>query len=305
MTRRAARFTITLYPLAFRRRYGDELQALLDQTPIRPHTLLDLLLGALDAHLRPYDGLTGALSVGERLRASASGVLACWVVFAAAGFGFAKATEDPPYSAAGNRHELLAAAHVGVQLLAVVASLAVVAGALPLILSALGRARRDRRLRRLLGLPVLAVAVYAGLTTLVALIARSASPRHAANGITGAHLAGVTWALAGVACGAVCVLSSRRALFAIPVSGKRLLGALVCGTVVTVAMIAIALTTAVYAIALQLDAPRLAASANGPLGFASTNLALGVALIVMLVSGALATVTTCRGWGALVREAAT
>lgn len=74
MTRRAARFTINLYPLAFRRRYGDELLALLEQTPVRLRTPLDLLLGALDAHLRPFEGLTGALSIGERLRASASGV---------------------------------------------------------------------------------------------------------------------------------------------------------------------------------------------------------------------------------------
>lgn len=305
MTRRAARFTINLYPLAFRRRYGDELSALLDQTPVGVHTLVDLLLGALDAHLRPYEGLTGALSVGERLRASASGVLACWVVFAAAGFGFAKATEDPPYSAAGDSHGLLAAAHVGVEVLAVVASLAVAAGALPLILAALGHARRDRRVRGPVALPVLAVAVYAGLTALIALIARSQSAQHAPHGTTGAHLAGIAWALAGAACGTVCVLASRRALFAIPASGKRLLCALVTGTVVTVAMVAIALTAAAYAIALQVDAPRLAASPNGPFGFASTNLAFAAQLIVMLVTGSLATLTTYRGWRALVREPAT
>jgi hypothetical protein len=151
MTRRVARFTVNLYPLAFRRRYRDELLALLEQTPVRLHTLLDLLLGALDAHLRPYDGPTGALSTGERLRASTSGVLACWVIFAAAGFGFYKTTEDPPFSGAEHTHPLLGSAHAAIQVVATVASLAVILGALPLVARALAQSRRDRSLDRSAG----------------------------------------------------------------------------------------------------------------------------------------------------------
>ena len=60
MRRRLAGLALALYPLAFRRRYGQEMRALLDETPPGVHTVLDLLRGALAAHLRPPAGL-GAL----------------------------------------------------------------------------------------------------------------------------------------------------------------------------------------------------------------------------------------------------
>lgn len=104
--------------------------------------------------------------------------------------------------------------------------------------------------------------------------------------------------------GTVCVLASRRALFAMPVSGRRLLAALTSGTVVTAGMIAIVLATALYAIALQLDAPQLAASPNGPFGGTPTKLALAGQLIVMLITGTLATITTYRGWRTLAPDPA-
>ena len=44
---------IGLYPRAWRDRYGEELEALLEQERVGPRTRLDLLRGALDAHLHP------------------------------------------------------------------------------------------------------------------------------------------------------------------------------------------------------------------------------------------------------------
>lgn len=43
---------IWLYPLAWRRRYGEEFSALLDQQPLTLHDVLDIMRGALDAHWR-------------------------------------------------------------------------------------------------------------------------------------------------------------------------------------------------------------------------------------------------------------
>ena len=77
------------------------------------------------------------------MRASISGVLLCWVFFAAAGFAYYKTTEDLPFSAAGHAHPLLRDAHLAVQAVALIASAAVVLGALPLIVAALARARRE------------------------------------------------------------------------------------------------------------------------------------------------------------------
>lgn len=45
---------ITLYPAAWRERYGDELAALLEEIGIGPRTILDVLSGALDAHVRQH-----------------------------------------------------------------------------------------------------------------------------------------------------------------------------------------------------------------------------------------------------------
>ena len=48
-----ARWILRFYPLAWRKRYADELVSVLQEHPISLWTLLDLLRGALDAHLHP------------------------------------------------------------------------------------------------------------------------------------------------------------------------------------------------------------------------------------------------------------
>jgi hypothetical protein len=45
-------FLIRLYPASWRARYGDEFEALLDERPLGPFDVADILLGALDAQLR-------------------------------------------------------------------------------------------------------------------------------------------------------------------------------------------------------------------------------------------------------------
>ena len=42
---------VRLYPAAWRERYGDEMEALLEERPLGPFDVVDLFLGALDAHL--------------------------------------------------------------------------------------------------------------------------------------------------------------------------------------------------------------------------------------------------------------
>jgi hypothetical protein len=95
--------------------------------------------GALAAHLRPGYGSQGLVSVEDRLRASLSGVLVCWVAFAAAGFAFYKTTEDAPFARVASAHLILGASHFVVQALAAVASLAIPTGGLPIADPALSR----------------------------------------------------------------------------------------------------------------------------------------------------------------------
>jgi hypothetical protein len=302
MTRRLARLALGLYPLAFRRRYGQEMRALLDQTPTRVLTVFDLVRGALAAHLRPPAAAAGLVDCADRVRASASGVLACWVVFAAAGFGFYKTTEDAPFTAAGHAHPLLGDAHVSVQALALVASAAVLLGALPLIIAALAQAWRQPSLRFLVSLPGLAVLLFAGLTGVLVLVAHS---EHSHRPTTAGGIAFIAWGLAGLACGAVCVVASRTALFAVPMSRGRLVTAFACGTLVTVAMAAMALATALYAIALLIDASHLAGAPNGPLQMISTGASLVALLIVMVLAATVASTITRRGWRAVDQLLAT
>jgi hypothetical protein len=51
MSMRPAATLLRLYPARWRARYGDEFSALLDEQPLGPFDVADILLGALDAHL--------------------------------------------------------------------------------------------------------------------------------------------------------------------------------------------------------------------------------------------------------------
>jgi hypothetical protein len=294
VSRRLARLALGAYPLAFRRRYGAEMRALIDESPPSALGVLDLLRGALGAHVHPPAGLCAALEPGERVRASASAVLACWVAFAAAGFGYYKTTEDGPATVAGSAHPLLGDAHLLIQVLAIAGSLALLAGALPLVAAALAQARRQPRVRRLVSIPPLAVLCFAALTGLLVLFARA---QHGPAS-TVAQGAFVAWLLCGLVCGGVCAVFARRALFALGVKRASLAISLIGATAVTCAMTAMAVATGSYAIALALDAPQVAGAANGPFGASSIGAALLAQTLVMTAAAALAWVSVRRGWRA-------
>jgi hypothetical protein len=88
------RFLIRLYPSAWRTRYGDEFEALLEERPLGPFDVADVLLAAIDAHLS-LRGL-GAASHRQRsftmsLRLGGSAAIAGGVLLLAgfvAGSGF-------------------------------------------------------------------------------------------------------------------------------------------------------------------------------------------------------------------------
>jgi hypothetical protein len=293
MMGRVAHLSLHLYPLAFRRRYEQEMRALLEVADPGTGTVVNLLRGAFMAHLRP----THALLPEDRLRLSVSGVLACWVAFAAAGFGYYKTTEDPPFAHAGAAHDVLGVAHLGIQLCAILASLAVIIGSLPLILAALAHARHQRGGPRLLiCIPPAAVVVFAGLTALLVWLAHSGAAHHATALDHGAFIA---WELAGVVCGGLCVVAARMALLRTPISRGSLVGAFVGGVVVTVAMLTMAVLAALYAVALPLDASPLAAASNGPLSLTSTEVSLVVQWCVMSLMSALAAGSIRRSYSAL------
>jgi hypothetical protein len=299
MRRRLAKGTLAFYPIAFRRRYGNEILALVEDSPPSSRTAFDLLRGALVAHARPPAGLAASLSTEDRLRATTSGVLACWIAFVAGGFGFYKTTEDQSFAQAGDTHHALGGAHLAIQALAAFAAIAVVSGALPLVFAAVRQSRGAGAVRKSTGLAAGAVATFAISTAALVVFANSAeSMRGAVPG-----LAFTAWILIGLVSGAVCAFAASSGLFATRVRRRGLVAALSCGTLVTGAMALMAIATAIYGVALTVDAASLAGQGNGPSGVASVDVSIGIQLVVMIGAASLATVSTLRGWRALASSA--
>jgi hypothetical protein len=291
---RLARLALALYPLAYRRRYGEEMAALVEDQGASPRVVADLARGALRAHVRPEPGLKAGLGPDDRLRLGLSSILLCWVVFAAAGLGLYKTTEDHAFSAAADARGLLGTAHFAIQALALVCSAAVLLGAAPLVVHALRQARDRRSVERATVLAVGCLVVF-GLATaaLVALANLSTAP---ADALAAASLA--IWTVLALACGLGCALACRVGLFAITVPKDVLRASAACANVLVVGMVGISLATAVYLVALLHDAPALAGQGNGPLELASVALSLGIQLAVMVAVAVPALLGASRAWRA-------
>ncbi len=93
---------IRLYPARWRARYGDEFEVLLEERPLGPYDVADILLGALDAHLRLRGqgaGVREGRSFSMSLRiggiAAIVGASLIVIVIALTG-GHAEASENAP-----------------------------------------------------------------------------------------------------------------------------------------------------------------------------------------------------------------
>jgi hypothetical protein len=276
---------LALYPLAYRSRYGAEMEALLDDSEVRAATVLDLAKGAAVAHLRPLPGLSAEVPAADRVRGGAVALLACWLLFALAGLGFYKTTEEEGFHRVGELHPLLGGAHLAVQLLAIVASLGVAAAVGLFALPALRRARAEREPRAAAILAAASVCLLLAATGGIVLLARAsgAAPR----GVAFAAL--VVWTGIAVVAGLGTVAAARRGLFAIPIERRGLRALVALGLLVAFAMAAMTLATTVYLAALLGDAPAAGAQPNGPLGLVSVTASLAIQLAVMLAATGLAT----------------
>ncbi len=141
MIRRLCVLALALYPRAWRVRYGAEMRALLDARGPSLPALFDVLMGALDAHLRPA-GLT--VPPPERMRGTLWVTVTCFGSLALLGAGFAKATEDVPFRAAGQAHPLLGDARAAVAALAGACVVVIVLAGGPIAYGVLRQAWRDR-----------------------------------------------------------------------------------------------------------------------------------------------------------------
>lgn len=210
---------LRLYPRAWRARYGEELTALLDDLALTPLAVLDLLLGALDAHLHA-DLLPGrVLSMTSRLRSSMIAVFCAFALFVLGYLSFSRLTDPcPPFQAVAQAHLEVALAWNALQGAAALAGLAVLAGGLPILGAALLDALRGgrREILALLALPVAGAVVCAILLAVAQAVAPPIPPGQQVRPVTGAFAvlgllffaaAFVTF-VGGIACVAVAISRS-------------------------------------------------------------------------------------------------
>ena len=171
---RVGAWLTSLYPRAWRERYGAEFDILLEQCLHSPLDALDVLLGAVDAHLQLLNGedLTWRmLNMLNKLRTTILLVFTAFIGFIVAGFSLVGLADDSPMIPLMKTNPALAAAWTTIQIGSVVALMAVVIGGFPLALTVVRRALSgERRGLGLLMVPVvsfLAVMLFLGFVFLV------------------------------------------------------------------------------------------------------------------------------------------
>jgi len=165
---------IRLYPHAWRERYAAEFDILLEQCLRSPLDVVDVFLGAVDAHLQVLNGENVSwriMNMLNKLRTTLLIVFAAYIGFIIAGFSLVGLADDSPMIPLMKTDPLLKASWMTIQIGAAVALLAVVIGGLPLAGTVIRRAlTTDRRNRSLLLVPVfsfLALVLYVGFVLLV------------------------------------------------------------------------------------------------------------------------------------------
>jgi len=135
-----------LYPRAWRIRYEEEFTALLEQCLNSPLDVLDILLGAVDAHLLLLSGESlnwRVMNMLNKIRTAVLIVFAAYIGFIIAGFSLVGLADDSPMAALMKTDPALSAVWKTIAAGALVALLAVVIGGLPLAITVIRRALSD------------------------------------------------------------------------------------------------------------------------------------------------------------------
>jgi hypothetical protein len=163
-----------LYPRPWRDRYAEEFDALLEQCLHTPWDVVDILLGALDAHLQLLNGDDvnwRLMNMINKLRTAILVVFTAYIGFIVAGMGLVGLLDDSPVLPLMKTELAPAIAMTIVQVGSVVALLAVVIGGLPLAFTVIRHAMTvDRRDLGLLLVPVISfiiLVLYFGFIFLV------------------------------------------------------------------------------------------------------------------------------------------
>jgi hypothetical protein len=163
---RLARAALSLYPAAWRARYGEEVHALLDDSGTDLRTVASLACQAAPAWIWPAQHLYDRPA---RMRASLATVLVAWTALTGLALVFAQLTQAQGLRPAG--HPIVAWSYWVFDGALLVSVLAVAVGGLPLWLLMLRKARREHSARDI-GYLLAPVVVPAGYLVAVIALAR-------------------------------------------------------------------------------------------------------------------------------------
>jgi hypothetical protein len=278
---------VSLYPEAWRDRYGEEMCALLDQTPPSITATLNLLRGALTAHLRPLASSAPA----ARARGTIVHVLGCFIIFCFFGSAFAKTTENYGYTE--RIHPLLGISHSVIVIAAIGAACALALAAAPLALASVALARREHEsaLVKLIVVPPAAIAIFAGSVELLVLWLNA---HHHRAGLGGWLLLGLC-VLCAAAGGFACWAAPRALMRRIDLPPRAFAFSVAAIGLVTLCMTAIAVATCVFLVGIVADAPHAGAAGNGPAQLLNVTTSIAIQCTGMLGLSAVAAVSTARG----------
>jgi hypothetical protein len=155
------RALLATYPPSFRERYGDELEALLDDTGVGPRVTLDLLLGAARAWLRPTYGADPGQRRRLRLLSSVSTVWVGFCVVLCGTLGTLQLLEDPPPPGLTFGTPRWQEFHIGAMEALLLSIVLVLVGGVPVGIRAL---LSGRAARRLVAGPVVALLLLCAFT---------------------------------------------------------------------------------------------------------------------------------------------
>jgi hypothetical protein len=160
MIRKIRPWLIRLYPTEWRARYADEFSLLLEECLHTPMDVLDVMAGAVDAHLRLLGGEKlgwRTMNMVNKLRTSILVVFCANIAFILAGMNLVGMMDDSPLIPAMQTNPLLAASWTVLQIGAVLALLAIVVGGMPIAVTVIRRViSGSRGDLRLLSVPILA-----------------------------------------------------------------------------------------------------------------------------------------------------
>ncbi|HEY5982424.1 MAG TPA: hypothetical protein VIU38_03060, partial [Anaerolineales bacterium] len=188
---------LALYPAAWRERYGEEFAALLEQGLHSPLDVVDVLLGALDAHLAlSPESNWRKIEMSNKLRTAILLVFTAYIGFVIAGLGVYGFADDSPFISMMSSNAGLLISWRMIQLGAVVGLVSVVVGGAPLAWMLIGRGLTSQResLRWLL-VPIASFVVFAAYLGVMVYLSQGNTLPPASASPMGLRL---LWGLVGV-----------------------------------------------------------------------------------------------------------